>query len=116
MGDTGIRNVRELYRLRIENLDFNNRVIFNPNSKSAKGRRVIPISDRAMEILKARSGDRSEAWVFRSRYKGKHIRAALVSRQWVKARRAAGLPENLVQYCAARLWDLRHAQDGQSQG
>jgi integrase len=58
-----MRNVRELYRLRIENLDFINRVIFNPNSKSAKGRRFIPMSDRALEILKTRAGERSEGWV-----------------------------------------------------
>ncbi|HEY6251878.1 MAG TPA: site-specific integrase [Candidatus Angelobacter sp.] len=100
MRDTGMRNVRELYRLRIENIDFNNRVIFNPNSKTAKGRRFIPISNRVVEILKARCTGRNEGWVFKSRYKGKHIGAAFVNRQWVKARKAAGLPEDLVLYCA----------------
>jgi len=100
MRDTGMRNVRELYRLRIENINFNNRVIFNPNSKSAKGRRFIPISDRAMEILKMRCNGRPSGWVFQSVRKGKHIGAALVNRQWVKAREAAGLPEDLVLYCA----------------
>lgn len=100
MRDTGMRNVRELYRLRIENLDFNNRVIFNPNSKTDKGRRFIPMSDRVMKILKARCKDRTEGWLFQSRYKGKHIGAAFVNRQWVEARKAAGLPENLVLYCA----------------
>ncbi len=100
MRDTGMRNVRELYRLRIENIDLNNRVIFNPNSKTAKGRRFIPISSRVLEILKTRRAGRSEGWVFQSRYKGKHIGAAFVNRQWVKARKAAGLPEDLVLYCA----------------
>jgi integrase len=100
MRDTGMRNVRELYRMRVENLDFNRRVIFNPNSKTEKGRRFIPMSDRAADILKARCGERSEGWVFQSRYKGKHIGAAFVNRQWVKARKAAGLPEGLVLYCA----------------
>ena len=38
--------------------------------------------------------------MFQSRYKGKHIGAANVNRQWVKARKAAGLPEGLVLYCA----------------
>jgi integrase len=42
MRDTGMRNARELYRTRIENIDWNNRVIFNPNSKTKKGRRYIP--------------------------------------------------------------------------
>lgn len=100
MRDTGMRKVRELYRLRAENIDFNNRVIFNPNSKTLKGRRFIPLSERAIEILKARCDDRTEGWVFKSRYKGKHIGAAFVNRQWVKARKAAGLPEDLVLYCA----------------
>ena len=100
MRETGMRNARELYRLRVENIDWTNHLIFNPNSKTAKGRRFIPISDRAMEILKSRCGERKEGWVFQSRYKGKPIGAAWVNRQWVKARRAAGLPEDLVLYCA----------------
>lgn len=100
MRDTGMRNVRELYRLRVENVDFSNRVIFNPNSKTAKGRRFIPMSNRVLEILKVRCADRREGWVFQSVRKGKHIGAALVNRQWVKARSAAGLPEDLVLYCA----------------
>lgn len=100
MRDTGMRNVRELYRMRVENVDFNNHVIFNPNSKTTKGRRYIPLSDRAVDILKTRCGDRTEGWVFQSRYKGKHIGAAYVNRQWIKARKAAKLPEDLVLYCA----------------
>jgi hypothetical protein len=45
-------------------------------------------------------GDRREGWVFQSRYKGKHIGAAYINRQWVKARKAAKLPDDLVLYCA----------------
>ena len=100
MRDTGMRNVRELYRMRVENVNFHTHVIFNPNSKTEKGRRFIPMSDRVKEILKARCANRTEGWVFQSRYKGKHIGAAFVNRQWVKARKATGLPEDLVLYCA----------------
>jgi integrase len=100
MRDTGMRNVRELYQMRVENINWHERLIFNPSSKTEKGRRFIPISDRAMEILKARCAGRTEGWVFKSRYKGKHIGAAWVNRQWVKARTAAKLPEDLVLYCA----------------
>jgi hypothetical protein len=39
MRDTGMRNVRELYRMRIENINWHDRLIFNPSSKTAKGRR-----------------------------------------------------------------------------
>jgi integrase len=100
MRDTGMRNVRELYRMRIENIDWNNRVIFNPNSKTLKGRRFIPMSDRVLDLLMVRCAGRKEGWVFPSVRKGKHIGAAFMNRQWVKARRAAGLPEELVLYCA----------------
>jgi hypothetical protein len=34
--DTGMRNRRELYRIRMENLDWNNRIIFVPDSKTAR--------------------------------------------------------------------------------
>ena len=100
MRDTGMRNARELYRIRIENINWNNRVIFNPNSKTKKGRRYVPMSDRVMNILLVRCADRKEGWVFPSRQKGKHITGGLVNKQWVKARTKAGLPENLVLYCA----------------
>lgn len=100
MRDTGMRNVRELYRMRIENIDWNNRMIFNPNSKTVRGRRFIPMSDRILDLLMVRCAGRKEGWVFPSVRKGKHIGAAFMNRQWVKARRAAGLPEELVLYCA----------------
>lgn len=36
--DTGMRNRRELYRMRNENLDWKNRTIFVPDSKTPDGR------------------------------------------------------------------------------
>lgn len=39
--DTGMRNERERYRMRIENLDWETRVIFVPDSKTEEGRRRI---------------------------------------------------------------------------
>ncbi len=100
MRDTGMRNGRELYRIRVENIDWNSRVIFNPNSKTKKGRRFVPMSDRVMNILLVRCADRTEGWVFPSRQKGKHITGGLVNKQWVRARKKAGLPKDLVLYCA----------------
>ena len=98
--DTGLRNVRELYRMRVENLDFDAETIFNPTSKTKKGRRFIPMSNRVKLILRSRCQGRSEGWVFASVKKGKHIGISLVNRQWVAARAAAGLPKDLVLYCA----------------
>jgi hypothetical protein len=37
MRDTGTRNERELYRMRIEDLDWQNRAIFVPDSKTPEG-------------------------------------------------------------------------------
>jgi integrase len=57
--DTGMRNRRELYRIRIENLDWKNRTIFAPDSKTPDGRRVIPMSDRVYELLRVRASGKS---------------------------------------------------------
>jgi integrase len=54
MRDTGMRNERELFRMHIENLDWQNRVIFVPDSKTAEGRRLVPMSGRVFEILPKR--------------------------------------------------------------
>jgi integrase len=64
MRDTWMRNARELYPMRVENIDWNSRVIFNPNSKTKKGRRVVPMSDRVTNILPVRCADRTEGSVF----------------------------------------------------
>ena len=49
------------------NLDWNNRIIFVPDSKTADGRRTIPMSDRVCEVLRTRAGGRSEGWLFPSK-------------------------------------------------
>ncbi|MGA2350114.1 MAG: tyrosine-type recombinase/integrase [Terracidiphilus sp.] len=86
--------------MKIENVDFDAGTIFNPASKTKKGRRFIPMSNRVKLILRSRTQGRSEGWVFASVKKGKHIGISLVNRQWVAARAAAGLPKDLVLYCA----------------
>ncbi len=48
MRDTGMRNQRELYRMRIENLDWEHRLIFVPDSKTPEGRRLVPMSRRSL--------------------------------------------------------------------
>ncbi len=87
MRDTGMRNARELYRMRVENLDFDAGTIFTPDSKTESGRRFIPISDRVRAILRTRCAGRTEGWVWQSRSKGKHIGAAMVNRRWTRARK-----------------------------
>lgn len=65
MRDTGMRNQRELYRMRIENLDWENRVIFVPDSKTPEGRRLVPMSRRVFELLHERCGTGRKAGCFR---------------------------------------------------
>ena len=64
--DTGMRNGGELYRIRTKNLDWNNRIIFVPDSKTVDGRRMIPMSDRAYEVLRVRAAGKTERWLFPS--------------------------------------------------
>jgi integrase len=106
MRDTGMRNQRELYRMRIENLDWANRIIFVPDSKTPEGRRLVPMSRRVFELLKARCGAMSEGWVFPSkRSSGGHL--CSIDRLFREARLRAGLPKELVLYCARHDYGTR---------
>jgi len=106
MRDTGMRNERELYRMRIENLDWEGRVIFVPDSKTEEGRRRVPMSSRAFEILKARCGTRREGWVFPSK-RAKSGQLTTMANRFREARRKAGLPEDLVLYCGRHDYGTR---------
>jgi len=106
MRDTGMRNERELYRMRIENLDWEGRVIFVPDSKTEEGRRRVPMSNRAFEILKARCGTRREGWVFPSK-RAKFGHLTTMANKFREARRKAGLPDDLVLYCGRHDYGTR---------
>lgn len=103
--DTGMRNRRETYQMRIENLDWENRIIFVPDSKTKDGRRKVPMSDRVYDILRRRCRDKSgalkrEGWVFPARRKNaKRPYLGSIAKHFAEARTKAGLPENLVLYC-----------------
>jgi integrase len=97
--ETGMRNERELYQILIENIDRNKKVIFVPDSKTAAGRREVPITNRALDVLVARIGERREGWLFPSK-RSKNGHLTTESKHFRQARRAANLPENLVLYCA----------------
>jgi len=96
--DTGMRNQRELYQIRIENLDWKNRIIFVPDSKTPDGRRMIPMSDRVSELLRARVDERREGWLFPSK-RSKRGHLTDIGKQFRSARVKAGLPKDLVMYC-----------------
>lgn len=106
MRDTGMRNERELYRVRIENLDWENKVIFVPDSKTEEGRRRVPMSDRAFDLLQQRCGNRKEGWLFPSkRSKSGHL--TTLAKLFQQAREKAGLPKNLVLYCGRHDYGTR---------
>jgi integrase len=108
MRDTGMRNRKELFRMRIEDLDSNSRTIFVPDSKTPTGRRFIPMSDRVLDLLRTRCGERREGWVFPANSASGHL--TTVDRQFGKARKSAGLPRNLVLYSARHDFGTRVLQ------
>jgi integrase len=104
--ETGMRNQRELYRMRVENIDWANKVIFVPDSKTFDGRRLVPMSDRVERILRRRCGDKREGWVFGSnRSRSGHINT--IGKRFREARCKAGLPESLVLYCGRHDYGTR---------
>jgi site-specific recombinase XerD len=106
MRDTGMRNERELFQMRIENLDWQSRVIFVPDSKTPEGRRLVPMSRGVFEILWDRCSARQEGWVFPSKRSASgHLRS--ICNLFRKARSKAGLPKELVLYCARHDYGTR---------
>jgi site-specific recombinase XerD len=106
MRDTGMRNERELYRVRIENINWKDKIILVPDSKTPDGRRMVPMSDRVISLLRARCGARREGWVFPSkRSRSGHL--TTVAKRFREARTKAGLPEALVLYCGRHDYGTR---------
>ncbi len=98
MRETGMRNVSELYQMRIENINWDERTIFNPKGKTKNARRAIPMSDRAFNLLRERCAGKDSGWVFASKQsRSGHV--TNLSKQFARARDAAGLPKGLVLYC-----------------
>jgi integrase len=96
--DTGMRP-DEVFRIRIENINWNRRLIFNPHGKTRASRRHVTISMRMFDLLMLRCGEKREGWLFPStRAAAGHL--TTVSKQFREARRKAGLNESLVLYCA----------------
>lgn len=54
MLDTGMRP-EEVFRIRLENIDFKQRTIFNPFGKTKAARRTIPATDNVLSLLKNRA-------------------------------------------------------------
>jgi integrase len=96
--DTGMRP-EEVFRIRIENINWTRRLIFNPSGKTRAARRHVPISERMLDLLMVRCAGKQEGWLFPSpRSNSGHL--ITVAKQFREARRKASLPTTLVLYCA----------------
>ncbi len=100
MLDSGLRP-GEVFRTRWENIHWDKSVIFNPRGKSRKSRRYVPLTERVKAALLARKETANEGWVFPSKKaQSGHITGREVSKQWLEAKRLAGIPGSIVLYCA----------------
>jgi integrase len=100
MLDSGLRP-GEIFRMRWENIHWDKGVIFNPRGKSRKSRRYVPLTERVKAALLAHKEVANEGWVFPSKKAcSGHITDREVSKQWLEAKRLAGVPESVVLYCA----------------
>ena len=100
MLDSGLRP-GEIFRMRWENIHWDKALIFNPRGKSRKSRRYVPLTERVKVALLTRKKEPNEGWVFPSRRsRSGYITDREVSKQWLEAKRIAGIPENVVLYCA----------------
>lgn len=100
MLDSGLRS-GEVFGMRWENIHWDKGVIFNPRGKSRKSRRYVPLTERVKAALLARKERPNEGWLFPSKKaQSGHITGREVSKQWLEAKRLAGIPGSIVLYCA----------------
>lgn len=100
MLDSGLRP-GEIFRMSWENIHWDKGLIFNPRGKSRKSRRYVPLTERVKLALLRREEGANEGWVFPSkRAQSGHITDREVSKQWLEAKRLAGIPGPVVLYCA----------------
>jgi integrase len=103
MLDTGMRP-EEVFRMRIESVDFGQKTIFNPFGKTKAARRTIPMTDDIISLLKTRLQDsiaKDTAFLFPSPYNIKEPIGSVKKAHSAAVRRAK-IKSHL------RLYDLRH--------
>lgn len=100
----GCSRNEEVYRMRIENIQWNRKRVFIPGGKTDTDRH-IPMTDRMEIALLMRCGDRKEGWVFPCKISksGKpqsptgHL--TTIAKAWADLRTKLGLPKKAVPYC-----------------
>jgi integrase len=101
MLDGGMRN-GEVVRMRWEYVNWEATFYFNPKGKTRKARRVIPLSERVINLLTGlRKQEQGEGWVFPSnKSRSGHIELSGLEHMFRKVARRLGMPESLKLYCA----------------
>jgi integrase len=98
--DSGLRP-DEVIRMRWDNVLWDKNLIFNPDGKTEKARRHVPLSERVRDVLRTRAQGATSEWVFPSpRKKGSHISYFSVGKGMMKVRKKLALPKDLVLYSA----------------
>lgn len=98
--DTGLRP-EEVFRMRVENIDFKARTIFNPHGKTKAARRKVAMTAEVYELLTRRVIAAKGQFVFPSRRKPDH-HIGSVRKAHDRAVEKAEIKEHF------RLYDLRH--------
>lgn len=97
---TGMRP-GECFALRWEFVDFAHAIYRNPKGKTVAARRAIPLLHDSLTVLQRRhveTGLPREGWVFPTFSKSGHLGS--IQQVYTNARNAAGLPKQMVLYCA----------------
>jgi integrase len=98
--DTGLRP-EEVFRLRIENIDFVARTIFNPFGKTKAARRKVTMTADVFQLLKRRAQEAKGPFAFPSK-SDPSVAIGSVRKAHDAAVERAGIKEHF------RLYDLRH--------
>jgi len=97
---TGMRPC-EVFAMRWEHLNSEHPVYVNPRGKTKSARRIVPMLNPAPEILARRrmeQGGPVQGWVFPSNAACGHL--VTINVTFRKARKAAGLPDEMVLYAS----------------
>jgi integrase len=103
MLDSGLRN-GEVIRMRLEQINWESASYFNPKGKTRKARRLVPLSERVIALLRniqrEQSGQR-EGWVFPSKKsRSGYIGLSGIEHMFRTIARKLVIPDALKLYCA----------------
>jgi integrase len=109
MLDCGMRP-EEVMRARWEDVHWERSQLFIPRGKTPEARRYVPMSERMRARLRAREQGASGPWVFPGNSAEGH--RTTVTKKFEEARKAAGVPESIVLYCARHEFATTYLENG----